>query len=365
VDAAAAGLVGLRCDQALAALLPGMGLRGRRRCLERGGALLNGRPASPARRLVPGDVLGLTPRPEPALPGPEAEGARLVSRQGDYCFFFKPAGLHTAALAGDAAPSLESLLPRLTAALADPTAAAAPEGLPRVHWHAEPVGFCQLLQRLDCGTSGLVCAALRPEAAQAFRQAEAHGRCDKRYVALLEGHLAAPAATQAALDTADRRRSRVLPGCQDQVRGTEFFPLRYWPPDRVFALTAAFFAPGVLAAAGLAASAPAATGKAQALAAPPAAPRGLTLAACRIHCGARHQIRAHAAFLGHPLWGDSLYGGTGEGVFWLHHGGLILPAAACALPPPWPLPPQAAAAVEAWFRPEKDFFHPPATTEVF
>lgn len=343
VEAAAAGLVGQRCDQALAALLPHLGLRGRRRCLERGGALCNGCPVSAAHRLVSGDVLTLV-SPVAALSAAQAlaaAGARLLSRQGDYAFFFKPAGLHTAALAGDAGPSLEGLLPALTAELPAPEVGAARPDPSAVS------PFCRLLQRLDRETSGLVCAALRPEAVQAFRRAEARGLCDERYVALLQGRLAAPTTAREALDTADRRRSRVLPGSVDLEHTTEFFPLCYWPPDRVFALTAAFFVPGV-------------GGRT----APPAA-GGLTLAACRIRRGARHQIRAHAAALGHPLWGDRLYGGLGEGIFWLHHGGLGLPGADCTLPPPWPLPPRAAAAAAGWCDAKKDFFHPPATAEVF
>ena len=342
VEAAAAGLVGQRCDQALAALLPHLGLRGRRRCLERGGALCNGCPVSAAHRLVSGDVLTLV-SPVAALSAAQAlaaAGARLLSRQGDYAFFFKPAGLHTAALAGDAGPSLEGLLPALTAELPAPEVGAARPDPSAVS------PFCRLLQRLDRETSGMVCAALRPEAVQAFRRAEARGLCDKRYVALLQGRLAAPTTAREALDTADRRRSRVLPGSVDLEHTTEFFPLCYWPPDRVFALTAAFFVPGV-------------GGRT----APPAA-GGLTLAACRIRRGARHQIRVHAAGLGHALWGDALYadgvgalpqdsGGAEPSTdlpgFFLHHGGLRLPGAACVDYPPWPLPEALSRLVRAWF----------------
>ena len=35
-----------------------------------------------------------------------------------------------------------------------------------------------------------------------------------------------------------------------------------------------------------------------------------TLAACRLHTGRTHQIRVHMAYIGHPLAGDSLYGGS-------------------------------------------------------
>lgn len=318
-------LAGQRLDQALAALTPELGLRGRRRLIARGAVQVNGRRVDAARRLRPGDVLALCD-PENgagATPCP-ANMPRLLSRQGDYCFLYKPAGLHSAALAGDDSPSLEALLPAL---------------LPEEREGRAP----RLLQRLDYGTSGIVCAALGAQAAQTFRMAERAGRCEKRYLALLRGTLTGPSTARLALDTADRRQSRVRADTDDILRWTEFLPLHVWDGAAATGLLAglvrdtahgdsAFFAPG---------------------AGDWEASGGLTLAACRILCGARHQIRAHAAALGHPLWGDGLYGrsdqpcpaGTG---FFLHHGALLLPGAACVQSPPWPLPGAQAGAVRKW-----------------
>lgn len=93
-------------------------------------------------------------------------------------------------------------------------------------------------------------------------------------------------------------------------------------------------------------------------------PQGLTLAACRIRRGARHQIRVHAAGLGHALWGDVLYADREDSLphdfggvapspeqpgFFLHHGGLRLPGAACVDYPSWPLPDALSRLVRAWF----------------
>ena len=64
-----------------------------------------------------------------------------------------------------------------------------------------------------------------------------------------------------------------------------------------------------------------------------------TLAGCLILKGARHQIRAHAASLGHPLLGDARYGAEGrpaaEERFFLHHGRIELPGFAASCLPDW------------------------------
>ncbi len=207
VDAA---LAGQRLDQALAALTPELGLRGRRRLIARGAVLVNGRVGDAGCRLRPGDVLALRGTEDGTGATPcSADMPRLLSRQGDYCFLYKPAGLHSAALAGDNGPSLEALLPVL---LSEESGGRAP----------------RLMQRLDYGTSGIVCAALGAKAAQAFRVAERAGRCEKRYLALLRGTLAGPSTVRLALDTADRRQSRVLADTDDTLRWTEFLPLHVW-----------------------------------------------------------------------------------------------------------------------------------------
>ncbi|MGE9984355.1 pseudouridine synthase family protein [Desulfovibrio sp. SGI.169] len=317
VDAA---LAGLRLDRALAALTPELGLRGRRRLIARHAILVDGRAAPAGRRLRFGELVTLR---EPASEAASrlADTPRLLARQGEYCFLYKPAGLHSTALAGGGGSSLEAALPALLASVPD-------------------AGAARLLQRLDYGTSGIVCAALTRGAALAFRRAEREGRCEKRYLTLLRGILAAPVTVRAALDTANRRRSRVLALTADSSRWTEFLPLHVWenaanlPPELADALGAD------KAPAGFPAEV------------------GLTLAACRIRCGARHQIRAHAAALGRPLRGDGLYGSAmaepsseragPAPAFFLHHGALLLPDASCVLPPPWPLPAPQAEEVRKW-----------------
>lgn len=314
-------MAGHRLDYALGALLPHLGLRGRRRCLEAGGVLVNGKPCRAAYRVCPGDRIALAPKKE-AESGSgffPAGMPRLVQVHGEFCFFFKPAGWHTVTLAGGN-PGLEGTLPRLLR-----------EG---GHRH---LAFCRLLQRLDHATSGLVCGALSPAAEDAFRAAEAAGRCEKRYVALLTGRLPGSVTAQGVVQTDNRATSRVTSVRADPQRWTDFLPLRVWQPQdgegaRVLAALAGhgFFEPPLLP------------------------PQGMTLAACRIRRGARHQIRAHAAALGYPLWGDVRYGFCGQGhggdqeKFFLHHGGMRFPGAYCTADAPWPLPAHLASLVREW-----------------
>lgn len=220
---------------------------------------------------------------------PTEDIPRLLAAHGEWRFFYKPAGMHT--VAGRRSPSLEGALPGLV---------------------TETPLLCN---RLDSGTSGVVAAAVSPEAVEQWRHAESAGRCLKRYVALLHGHMAAPLTAAWALDTRKRATSKVLRELAPALRRTRFTPL----------LT--------LRAGDLAALPQALSLWPDALRRCPAA-MPLTLAGCAIHKGARHQIRAHAARAGHPLWGDPRYGGKAAGTeteddaFLLHHGALDAPGVA-------------------------------------
>lgn len=306
-------LAGSRLDKALALLVPD-GLRGRRRRIAAEGVLVNGVTCGDAgRRVRCGDVLALA---APEASAFRAADARLLGRSGDFCLLFKGAGLHCAALAGKGGDSLEARLAELCAPVL------APGESP------------QLLQRLDFGTSGIVCAALTADAAGSFRAAEAAGECEKRYLALLAGALAAPVTARQALDTENRRTTRVTAGEAPLLRRTEFVPLHVWEGEDALRLCALVDAEQ------------------------PCSPPALTLAGCRIRLGSRHQIRAHAAALGHPLLGDTRYAepaGQPESAprFFLHHGLLAWPGGRCSEPAPWPwldrsLSPEARQRVRAW-----------------
>ena len=300
-----------RVDRLLSALAPGWGLRGRRRLCEAGRVLLDGRPVGASVRARAGQELSLAPLPEVEAPHVKAaDAARLVSRGAGLAALYKPAGLHSAMLAGGGEPSLEAILPALLDA-GDPAGASSRgEG-----------AFPRLLNRLDAGTSGLALAALDAGGERIWRAAQADGTVDKRYLALVVGHPPRDFTVRTALDMARRVRVRPLGHDADPLRHTDV---------RILARFALADVPKI--------------GR-------PGDDGALTLVGCRIRRGARHQIRAHLAVAGYPLWGDGLYG-SGGGMFFLHHGLCRLPGFQAMCPPVWEacLPPEAIAAARIYLQ---------------
>jgi 23S rRNA pseudouridine1911/1915/1917 synthase len=304
-----------RLDKALGDILPELGLRGRRRMIENNSVLVHGIARKAAFVVRAGAVITLLEQPADtapqlssahagrstglpaALPPSIGGNARALERQGDFIFFCKPAAMHSVHLAGSAETSLETLLPSLAASLPQANTAQ-PEDL-------------HLVQRLDYGTSGIVAAAAKPLAALHWRDMEDRGLCCKRYLALVCGALDTDITATAELDMAKRRHTKVLPSQAPALRHTQFTPLAQLLPQEYAPLCALAYPQGSVPSA-----------------------NSLSLVGCTIHKGARHQIRAHAAAAGFPLWGDALYGG-GEGFFFLHHGALDSPLCSVRLAPAW------------------------------
>ena len=179
----------------------------------------------------------------------EALGLRVVERSDRFVAVFKPGGVHSAAIAGKDSPNAESALPGL---------------LP----DTSPV----LLNRLDYLTSGLLLVALAPDAAQEYQSFEQTGSIRKFYLAEVRGRLDGVVTVKSLLDVDDRPTTRVL----DEEDGDA----RRWTDVEVLSHDH---------------------------------DRDTTLVRCLIMKGARHQIRAHLAGLGHPIVGDPLYGDGKEG----------------------------------------------------
>lgn len=212
---------------------------------------------------------------------------------------YKPGGLHSAALAGGRAPNAENLLPAL-----------------------------KLLNRLDGPTSGILMLAGDTAGERQWRKAEDEGGTRKTYLAVCTGRLERGTVVRAALDTARRTVTRVRPcDTDDRLRHTEVVPLAHFRLGDLANLIT------------------------DDTAGAPACDETVTLVCCRIRKGARHQIRAHMAHIGHPLLGDDVYAAPaspppGRMPLFLHHSRITLPGFSAACLPSWLecLPDAAAAA---------------------
>ncbi|HSC86011.1 MAG TPA: pseudouridine synthase [Polyangiaceae bacterium] len=246
---------GLRVDQGLALLLPELSRRRAQRLIEEGRVWLDGRPTRKGDLLRAGQVLEVDLDDDGAAHPTGELTLRLLSETVDWVAIDKPAGLPSAALPG-----------RATRTAASALLASYPEMAGVGYGPREP----GLIHRLDTQTSGVLLAARTQHAFTCLRAALRDGALDKSYWAIVtspppreHGEVTAPLLP----DPQDRRRVKVA------AEGT-----------------AAHTSYRILG-------------------------RGQSLILIEAHASHayRHQVRAHLAHLGCPLWGDPLYGGLGAG----------------------------------------------------
>jgi 23S rRNA pseudouridine1911/1915/1917 synthase len=221
---------------------------------------------------------------------PGAPELRIVHLDDDLAVIDKPAGLVV-----HPAPSHTG--PTLVSELGDLLGGGDPERPGIVH-------------RLDKDTSGLMVVARGPEALAALQEAVRERQVERRYLALAGGRLGSRTGTiDAPIGRAAKRRTRMaVAGAASREARTHFEVLELLARE--------------------------------------------TYLEARLETGRTHQIRAHFAAIGHPLVGDSTYGGKdryGLGRQFLHAHRLAFrhPRTGAPLDFSSPLPEDLVAALEA------------------
>jgi 23S rRNA pseudouridine1911/1915/1917 synthase len=261
-------LEGERLDRAVA-LLSGRSRAEVAAAVDAGAVRLDGRVVGVrGRRVRAGQTLDAElPDPVvPARPVPDPTVVfAVVHEDPDVVVVDKPPGLVVHPGAGNRAGTLvNGLLARF------PDIARAVETSPARGGGRDDVAAAErpgIVHRLDRGTSGLLVVARTPEARRALIDALAQRRVERRYLAMVHGHVDADeGVVDAPLARADRDPTRVAVHAAGRPARTHYTVL-----DRL-------------------------------------AEPVVSLLALRLETGRTHQIRVHLAAIGHPVVGDDRYG---------------------------------------------------------
>lgn len=246
-------LAGERVDRALA-LLTGWSRADVQALVEAGAVLVGGQRVAKSRRLAEGEIVEVLREPEPAAP-PAPEDLPLVVRHedSDVVVVAKPAGLVVHPGAGNPGGTLVNAL------LAH---------YPEIAGVGDPLRP-GIVHRLDRDTSGLLVVARSPLAYERLVTALSERSVERRYLALVWGHLDAQRGlVDAPIGRSQARRTRMAVRESGREARTEFAVVEALDPPAV------------------------------------------SLVECRLETGRTHQIRVHLAAIGHPVVGDAVYGGS-------------------------------------------------------
>ena len=243
---------GERLDSFLAARLPGLTRSAAARLIETGQVLVDGKPARKSAKLAGGETVEVTlPDPEPADALPQDIPLDVVYEDDDVIVVNKPSGLVVHPAPGHPDGTLvNALLHHCGGSLSG------------VGGELRP----GIVHRIDRDTSGLIIAAKNDAAHQALAAQLADHTLARTYEAVVVGALREDGGTVDApigRCPSDRKKMAVVPNGKRAV--THWEVLERFP--------------------------------------------GYTYVRCRLETGRTHQIRVHMAHLGHPIYGDTVYGG--------------------------------------------------------